>query len=790
MSRPIAYNASGPLSGSIRGGSVNYTVDSGNRDYTAFASKKWVPSADGAAPIVFVTDTYTQGFELNPSLAVPLFYSCNGTGSAAILYTANRIPGSPGNYSDANVALNDLINARGYFILESNDPFEGVDADSLALDLDAAKMSSYPQVGTNWRDLSGNGNIGALTNGPTWNSNGWFDFDGIDDYGLASRTPSISPTSGITQEALVNFDADSAVIIGLQYGASSDNSYAFWRDGANWNGLVKTSSGTQVIQYNQVLTTGRWIHFLHTYSGSTQYLYVNGTQVASSGVSGGDIIYDSNNNVVVIGGDFNSGYNAGLALPLNGKLAKVGIYSKGLSQTEIKQNYFGSPIVTDGLVFAVDANNIVSYPKSGTAWYALTGSAGNATLTNGPIFSPINGGLINFDGVDDYAVTSNFPSLSNWSTEIWLNPNIYTSAQQVILDVNLGIRFETSNGFFNSHFGNGSGWIYTNLPSTTPIAANTWFHVVVTVDASVNYQAKVYVNGVLENSINISSGTTPNVPLYIARFTGAGGYEFNGKIANTRIYNRALTAAEVQQNYQAEQYRFEEPLNTPTFGLQAYWDASNLQSYPGSGTTWTDTVSGNAMTWSSPAPQWNINQFTTTPLIGSLRPMITSGYTNGRTGDGAYSVVAIFKPLSTSANQILFSIGPANNNCSGENIHPIAINSAGRFGGGACGGLGTWTTGGGVTPTTSKYYCVVTTFSGGSGGTETVYVDGVFDKSATMSTSTPVSSANRYGFGWIRDDGAAYGMNAELGVIMYYNRALTSTEVAQIYNSYKDTYQF
>jgi hypothetical protein len=33
-------------------------------------------------------------------------------------------------------------------------------------------------------------------------------------------------------------------------------------------------------------------------------------------------------------------------------------------------------------------------------------------------------------------------------------------------------------------------------------------------------------------------------------------------------------------------------------------------------------------------------------------------------------------------------------------------------------------------------------------------------------------------------------MNAELGVIMYYNRALTSTEVAQIYNSYKDTYQF
>ena len=67
MSRPIAYNASGPLSGSIRGGTVNYTVDSGDRNYLAFAGKKWVPSADGAAPIVFVTDSYTRGYELDPN---------------------------------------------------------------------------------------------------------------------------------------------------------------------------------------------------------------------------------------------------------------------------------------------------------------------------------------------------------------------------------------------------------------------------------------------------------------------------------------------------------------------------------------------------------------------------------------------------------------------------------------------------------------------------------------------------------------------------------------------------
>jgi hypothetical protein len=159
-----------------------------------------------------------------------------------------------------------------------------------------------------------------------------------------------------------------------------------------------------------------------------------------------------------------------------------------------------------------------------------------------------------FDGTDDYALTSNCPALSNWSTEVWLNPSVYTSAQKVLLDVNLGIRFEISNGYFNSHFGNGSGWIYTNLPSTTQIAANKWFHVVVTVQSG--GQAKVYVNGALENTLSIGSGTTPNIPLYIGRFTGASGYEFNGNLSVVKIYGQALTADQVQRNFNAVKSRF------------------------------------------------------------------------------------------------------------------------------------------------------------------------------------------------------------------------------------------
>jgi hypothetical protein len=62
------------------------------------------------------------------------------------------------------------------------------------------------------------------------------------------------------------------------------------------------------------------------------------------------------------------------------------MFNSYLTAAQSKQLYFGSPIVTDGLVFAVDANNIVSYPKSGTAWYSLTGSNIGA-LTNSPTFN-------------------------------------------------------------------------------------------------------------------------------------------------------------------------------------------------------------------------------------------------------------------------------------------------------------------------------------------------------------------------------------------------------------------
>jgi len=94
--------------------------------------------------------------------------------------------------------------------------------------------------------------------------------------------------------------------------------------------------------------------------------------------------------------------------------------------------------------------------------------------------------------------------------------------------------------------------------------------------------------------------------------------------------------------------------------------------------------------------------------------------------------------------------------------------------------LGTWSDATGVTPTTSRFWCVATTYDG---TTERVYVDGVLDKTAAMTTNTPVSSSNAIGYGWIRDDGATYSMAASIGTMMLYNRALSSFEVEQNFNA-------
>jgi len=223
-----------------------------------------------------------------------------------------------------------------------------------------------------------------------------------------------------------------------------------------------------------------------------------------------------------------------------------------------------SPIVTDGLVFAVDAANYGSYPGSGTTWTDLAGS-NNGTLTNGPLFDSNNGGSIDFDGSNDYIDFGDFDNT------------------QVSSAITLSIWFNASYSNLKLLIGNGGGWsaggfcmfMYSSkvrfeLQGTGKKALDIptsffgqWQNMVGTWENGglmrgyVNGSQVVTTSGITAISSNSNTGylrmggkgANPGAP-------GLGTGYANANIALTQIYSKALSASEVLQNYNSLKSRF------------------------------------------------------------------------------------------------------------------------------------------------------------------------------------------------------------------------------------------
>jgi hypothetical protein len=272
-------------------------------------------------------------------------------------------------------------------------------------------------------DLSGESNNGTLTNGPTFNTNGWFDFDGTDDEIIVADDSTLDLTTDMSFEFL--FKASS----------SQNNLYPRLIDKSSWLvhilqtppfGIyqnVNTSAGLrQTGTTSNIIQADTWTHVISNYDGQIGKIYINGNLVRTQDF-GSELPCTVNGTVVTIGG------NTGTDRQLNGSIAKTKIYNKALSESEVSQNYYQAPIVTDGLVFAVDAGNLVSYENGSATTYSLTGSV-SGTLTNGVGFDSTNGGGWVFDGVDDYITYGNpidtqYTYADDFSLEVWINPMLY-----------------------------------------------------------------------------------------------------------------------------------------------------------------------------------------------------------------------------------------------------------------------------------------------------------------------------------------------------------------------------
>jgi hypothetical protein len=217
---------------------------------------------------------------------------------------------------------------------------------------------------------------------------------------------------------------------------------------------------------------------------------------------------------------------------------------------------YNSKIVTSGLVFALDAGNTKSYAGSGTAWNNLIGS-GSSTLTNGPTYSSTNGGNIIFDGTNDYAVAASPGSYSEYTVMFfckWITDT--TNGSRLFGLDNFGTYtiFTPSNVGFHYNPAGGSPPSVT-LSSGVNIGLGSWCQIAVSVSA-VSTLVNIYVNGISRNtSSTLPSGNFAG-NFYLGAQNTGGTVVANCNIGNFQLYNRALSASEIAQNFNALRGRF------------------------------------------------------------------------------------------------------------------------------------------------------------------------------------------------------------------------------------------
>ena len=218
--------------------------------------------------------------------------------------------------------------------------------------------------------------------------------------------------------------------------------------------------------------------------------------------------------------------------------------------------------VQDGLVFHVTAAVRQSYPGTGNTWYDLSGGGNHSTLTNGVYYTSNNGGVINFDGINDYTV-ANSPSLTYpFTVSYWMQ----SSNMQNSYVINIGNEGSTFDRFIHGYVFDGSNWkangrifvggqlLSFEFGNIGPVFPTTFIHQVI-VWRSINNR-EVYLNG---SSAGLNITNITQFPTLSKVFIGGyptEGRRVRGAVDDVRIYNKALTTSEIQQNFNATRKRF------------------------------------------------------------------------------------------------------------------------------------------------------------------------------------------------------------------------------------------
>lgn len=469
--------------------------------------------------------------------------------------------------------------------------------------------------GTTAYDRSGQGNNGTLTNGPTkvaGKVGQGLSFDGTNDYVAVADNSvlDVGSTADLTLSGWFyrdTFTTDDTIIAKRNGIAAGDIGYLAYIDDATDQLIFEVSDGVDEYSLTSTSTfasTG-WNHYTIVWdqdSAANSEIYING--VANSATDSGTIgnIGDLSNALVLAEGAESDAGN-----PFDGKLDEVRVYNRAISATEIQSLY--------ALGQSDKVNSSVSQPQgtgrldsglagywkmdngSGTSATDSSTNGNNGTLTSGPTWTTGKiGSAVNFDGVNDVikiSPNSAINNLANITISAWIAPGINDnkfifggingeegSTNNYIMIDNAGA--ELNNPKISAYIS--IGGTFSGVSDSFASPTNDWIHIVYTYDGS---SEKLYHNGILGTTV-VKSGTlsgNTEAGLVIGdkyQFVAQAGSYFIGSIDDVRVYNRTLSADEVGQLYR---------LTTPTgvdTSLKGYWsfngqDISGTTAYDRSG---------------------------------------------------------------------------------------------------------------------------------------------------------------------------------------------------------------
>lgn len=241
--------------------------------------------------------------------------------------------------------------------------------------------------------------------------------------------------------------------------------------------------------------------------------------------------------------------------------------------------YLGPQRATGGTVTSANNYTIHTFSSVGTTnftpdtWYDVSPSRNTGTLTNGVGFGQSGTRYFEFDGINDYinfSSTAYGVSIGDTISELTINAWVYWNSfptntideivswwatnSQTYLDGFLGTSCVSNGGGTNANpmIRFGDDWANTGASFTASADVNKWW-CITAVKTSNN--AYIYKNAVLAATKGSALNWGFNDNLAIGRQHAAGEY-LNGRISSIQLYNRALSQAEILQNFQSLRGRF------------------------------------------------------------------------------------------------------------------------------------------------------------------------------------------------------------------------------------------